>query len=66
MPPFSPGFARSTTKLQVRQRGITSFHAGREKDLERFVTYVRTPGVQANIGAYVLQLKQRSRTNQGG
>jgi len=54
-----PPLARYATKMGCRQKYLDEFHSSRTEDLERFSSYVLNETVQANISAYLKQLKQK-------
>ncbi|XP_011865504.1 PREDICTED: enoyl-CoA delta isomerase 1, mitochondrial-like [Vollenhovia emeryi] len=54
-----PGLGRAATKLELRENLIQWMKKNKEADVEKFVTYILLPKVQAGLKLYVEALKQK-------
>ncbi|XP_055599996.1 enoyl-CoA delta isomerase 1, mitochondrial-like [Uranotaenia lowii] len=55
-----PDFARTNTKLQLRNRVIDDFQNYRDQDTQRFMKNVMNPAFQNGLAAFMEALRQRS------
>ncbi|XP_012521342.1 enoyl-CoA delta isomerase 1, mitochondrial-like [Monomorium pharaonis] len=54
-----PGLGRSVTKLDLRNDLIEWLKKNKEADIDKFVSYVQLPKVQAGLKLYIESLKQK-------
>lgn len=52
--------ARAITKQKIREGVLKNFNDRREKDLQEFLSFVKTPQVQQSLEMYIQSLKKKA------
>ncbi|CAH0729934.1 unnamed protein product, partial [Brenthis ino] len=55
-----PPLARSITKQKIRETTLKNFMERKEKDLQEFLGFVKTPQVQQSLEIYIQSLKKKA------